>query len=236
MACRFPGAADCDAFWELLRDGKDAITSPPEDRPALSQWPGGYLDGTGGFDPAFFGIAPREAVAMDPQQRLTLELCWEALEDAGIPPGRLRDDAAGVFLGATADDYARLQRAVGLVTEYSTTGLSQSLIANRVSYLLGLAGPSLVVDCGQSSALVAVHLAVQSLVSGEASIALAGGAQLNLAAETFEARSLFGALSPDGRCFTFDERANGYVRGEGGGVVVLRPLQDAIDSGDTIHA
>ncbi|MBV9445606.1 MAG: acyltransferase domain-containing protein, partial [Streptosporangiaceae bacterium] len=236
MACRFPGAPDCAAFWRLLREGTDAITAAPADRPALRSWPGGYLDGTGEFDAAFFGVAPREAVAMDPQQRLTLELCWEALEDAGIPAGRLSGGGAGIFLGATADDYARLQRAAGLVTEYSTTGLSRSLIANRVSYTLGLGGPSLVVDCGQSSALVAVHLAVQSLVSGETSMALAGGVQLNLAAETFEARRLFGALSPDSRCFTFDERANGYVRGEGGGIVVLRLLRDAIASGDTVHA
>ncbi|MCZ7432820.1 type I polyketide synthase [Streptomyces sp. WMMC1477] len=239
LACRVPGAADRDAFWRLLRDGVEAVTEAPAGR-GLGTGPhggtrGGFLDAVDGFDPAFFGMSPREAAATDPQQRLVLELAWEALEDAGVRPERLRGSGTGVFVGSMADDYAKLQHALGDATPHTTTGLSRAVLANRLSYLLGLAGPSLTVDTAQSSSLVAVHLAVRSLLDGDSRLALAGGVHLNLLPEGFTAAELFGALSPSGRCRTFDADADGYVRGEGGGVVVLKRLADALADGDRVH-
>ncbi|MFI9011480.1 type I polyketide synthase [Actinosynnema sp. NPDC053489] len=240
IACRFPGAADPDAYWALLRAGGEAIGPPPPGRDLPPTLRAGFLERVDEFDAGFFGISPREAAAVDPQQRLALELAWEAWEDAGIvPPGAPGDavaraaDDTGVFLGAIWDDYARLG---GPVTRYTATGGSRGMIANRVSYLLGLGGPSLVVDAGQSSSLVAVHLAAESVRRGESRVALAGGVNLAVGAETFEVNRAFGALSPDGRSYTFDARANGYVRGEGGGVVVLKRLADAVRDGDRVHA
>ncbi|MEU5647350.1 type I polyketide synthase, partial [Streptomyces milbemycinicus] len=198
---------------------------------------GAFLADVDRFDAEFFGISPREARAMDPQQRLMLELGWEVLEDAGMPPDAVRGSDTGVFVGVTADDYGTLDRRRGVagIGHHTLTGLNRSIIANRVSYFLGLRGPSLVVDTGQSSSLVAVHLACESLRRGESRTALAGGVQLNLTPESTEAAARFGGLSPDGRCFTFDERANGYVRGEGGGLVLLKPLADAVADGDEIY-
>ncbi|MEU5578514.1 SDR family NAD(P)-dependent oxidoreductase [Streptomyces huasconensis] len=263
IGCRFPRADGPDAFWQLLRDGGDAISDRREGRgdgrggglgegrrdgrgDGLSEGlgdgrgpaRGGFLDRVDGFDPEFFGVSPREAVAMDPQQRLALELAWEALENARMLPGDLAADRAGVFLGVIADDYAALWRGLGpdAVTGHTLTGLQRGVIANRVSYTLGLTGPSLVVDTGQSSSLAALHLACASLRSGESDLALAGGVNLILAPESTLALERAGALSPDGRCFTFDARANGYVRGEGGGVVVLKLLDAAVRDGDRIHA
>ncbi len=173
---------------------------------------------------------------MDPQQRLMLELCWEGLEDAGIATDRLEGSDAGVFVGAIAGDYAELAREQERVpARHELTGLHRSLIANRVSYTLGLRGPSMTLDTGQSSSLVAVHLACESLRRGESSLALACGVQLNISPHGALIADSFGALSPDGLCFTFDARANGYVRGEGGGVVVLRRLSDAIAAGDRVY-
>ncbi|WP_181788526.1 beta-ketoacyl [acyl carrier protein] synthase domain-containing protein, partial [Streptomyces phytophilus] len=223
MACRVPGAADPGAFWRLLRDGVDAVAPAPAGRGLPDGAHGGFLDGVDRFDAAFFGMSPREAAAVDPQQRLALELAWEALEHAGLRPGRLHGSPTGVFVGAMTDDYARLQHAAGALSAHSTTGLSRAALANRLSHLLGLSGPSLSVDTAQSSGLAAVHLAVRSLLDGESTLAVAGGVQLNLLAEGFAAAELFGALSPDAadaRCRVFDARANGYVRGEGGGIVV----------------
>ncbi|MGW2621114.1 type I polyketide synthase, partial [Streptomyces sp. NPDC001500] len=236
MACRLPGAAGPEEFRELLRNGTEAVGAPAADRPYAPRR-GGFLDSVDRFDAAFFGISPREAAAMDPQQRLVLELTWEALEDAGILPARLDGLSAGVFMGAIADDYATLSRAAGAhaATPETTTGLNRGIIANRVSHTLGLRGPSFTVDSGQSSSLVAVHLAAESLRRGECSVALAGGVNLILAEDSTVAVERFGALSPDGRCHTFDARANGYVRGEGGGVVVLKPLADALADGDDVH-
>ncbi|ADP81114.1 type I polyketide synthase [Pseudofrankia inefficax] len=231
VACRLPGAPDPAAFWRLLRSGTDAV----RDDPARGR--GGHLADPAGFDAEFFGISPREAAAIDPRQRLVLELAWEALEDAGVVPTRLAGAAAGVFIGAVSDDYANLLAGYGdgAVTRHTLTGVSRGLIANRVSYTLDLRGPSLTVDTAQSSSLVAVHLAVESLASGESEVALAGGVQLNLADTVTRGAERFGGLSPDGRCFTFDARANGYVRGEGGGVVVLKPLHRALADGDRIY-
>ncbi|GAA0988881.1 hypothetical protein GCM10009555_071550 [Acrocarpospora macrocephala] len=240
MACRLPQAPDPAAFWELLRGGRSAITEPPagrwegaEDAPRF----GGFLADVDRFDPEFFGISPREAAEMDPQQRLVLELAWEALEDARIPPGRLAATPAGVFVGAIASDYAALVHRGGpaAVTRHTLTGLNRGLIANRVSHALSLRGPSLTVDSAQSSSLVAVHLAAESLRSGESTVAIAAGVNLNIAPDTTVAADRFGALSPDGRCHTFDARANGYVRGEGGGAVVLKTLTQALADGDRVH-
>ncbi|MEU8633146.1 SDR family NAD(P)-dependent oxidoreductase [Amycolatopsis sp. NPDC048633] len=230
MSCRFPGAPDPDAFWQLLRTGTDAVTGVPADRvdPGLGR--GGFLDRVGDFDPAFFGISPREAAAMDPQQRLMLELGWEAFEDAGLPPG----GNVGVFVGAIREDYTDLRRAQD-ISAHSMTGVQRGMIANRVSYALGLRGPSFVVDAAQSSSLVAVHTACASLLAGECTLALAGGVTLNLSTDSALTAVRFGGLSPDGKCQVFDARANGYVRGEGGGLVVLKRLADAVADGDLIH-
>ncbi|QKV91028.1 SDR family NAD(P)-dependent oxidoreductase [Streptomyces sp. NA02950] len=242
MACRMPGASTPDEFWQLLRNGESAITEIPEDRHAAQLRDagirrGGFVRAVDTFDPEFFGISPREALAMDPQQRLALELCWEALESAGVVPARLQGSRTGVFVGAVADDYAALthRREQAAITQHTLTGLNRGLIANRVSYALGLRGPSVAVDTGQSSSLAAVHLACESLRRGETETALAGGVQLNLAPDSFLAASRFGALSPDGSCFTFDARANGYVRGEGGGLVLLKRLSDAVRDGDPVR-
>jgi acyl transferase domain-containing protein/NADPH:quinone reductase-like Zn-dependent oxidoreductase/acyl carrier protein len=248
ISCRVPGAGSPDAFWRLLRDGKSAICEVPPDRWDAEQLLevgelapgvryGGFLDQIDRFDCAFFGISPREAAAMDPQQRLMLELCWEAFEDARVVPSGLAGSHTGVFVGAISSDYADLQhgRSAGAVTRHAATGLLRSMIANRVSYTLGLRGPSLTVDTGQSSSLVAVHLACESLRRGESTLALACGVHLNISAANVLRASSFGGLSPDGCCCTFDARANGYVRGEGGGVVVLKPLPDALAAGDSIY-
>ncbi len=214
LACRVPGASDPAAFWRLLRAGTDAVAEAPAGRQTAVHVRGGFLAAVDEFDPGFFGMPPREAAAADPRQRLALELCWEALEDAGVRPERLRGSSTGVFIGAMSDDYATLQHAEGALSPHSMTGLSRAVIANRLSYLLGLSGPSLAVDSAQSSSLAAVHLAEGEFTSAE----------------------LFGALSPDGRCRVFDAGANGFVRGEGGGIVVLKPLRAAVADGDTVHA
>ncbi|MFJ8492653.1 type I polyketide synthase [Streptomyces sp. NPDC094038] len=239
LACRLPGAPDPDAFWDLLRRGGTAIGPPPPDRRALwdSDLPGGFLHDVDHFDADFFGISPREAAETDPQQRLVLELAWEALEEAGFVPGTLAGTRVGVYVGAMAHDYATLRHRgdAGPVTRHTLTGLNRGLLANRVSYTLGLRGPSLTVDSAQSSALVSLHLAYRAVRDGECALALAGGVNLNLAPDSTAAADRFGGLSPDGRSFTFDARANGYVRGEGGGMVVLKPLAAALADGDRIH-
>ncbi|MGP3940695.1 type I polyketide synthase [Streptomyces sp. 6N106] len=243
VSCRLPSAQDPARFWQLLTGGMSAVSQVPpgrwgDDEVADSGeigW-GAFLDEVDRFDPEFFGISPREARAMDPQQRLALELGWEVLEDAGVLPAEVRGEDTGVFIGVTADDYGVLDRRRGpaAIAHHTLTGLNRSVIANRVSYFLGLRGPSLVVDTGQSSSLVAVHLACESLRRGESATALAGGVHLNLVRDSALAAARLGALSPDGRCFTFDERANGYVRGEGAGMVLLKPLASALADGDEI--
>ncbi len=248
ISCRLPGAPNPSAFWRLLRDGTDAIADLPpgrwdleglsaEDRALPGVLRGGFLESVDRFDPDFFGIPRREAAIMDPQQRLVLELSWEALEDAGIVPAGLHGSRAGVFVGAIASDYSHLlqQHGAEAITRHALTGTARGIIANRVSYALGLRGPSLVVDTVQSSALVAVHLACDSLRRGESTLALAGGVNLNVSPSSAIAASKFGALSPDGACFTFDARANGYVRGEGAGVVVLKTLARALADEDPIY-
>ncbi|WDZ93832.1 type I polyketide synthase [Nocardiopsis sp. HUAS JQ3] len=242
LSLRLPGASTPEAFWRLLCEGREAISAPPERLGVASAardpyW-GGYLDRAEDFDAGFFGVSPREALAMDPQQRLMLELSWEAVERARMAPDSLRGTDTGVFTGAVAADYGLLQqRAVrGGATHHTLTGTQRGMIANRVSYALGLSGPSLTVDSGQSSSLVSVHAAMESLRRGECGTALAGGVNLILVPESTESVARFGGLSPDAHCYTFDARANGYVRGEGGAVVVLKPLGRALADGDRVHA
>ncbi|WP_030517776.1 type I polyketide synthase [Nocardia sp. NRRL WC-3656] len=242
MGCRVPGGGtDPDEFWRLIDNGVDAIGPVPPERwatgdhgAAATRW-GGFLSDVDRFDAAFFGISPREAEAMDPQQRLLLEVAWEALEQAGHAlPDRLTGSRTGVFAGVVVTDYDRL--STGERDIYTVTGNGHAFPAGRLSYALGLQGPSMVVDTACSSSLVAVHLAMQSLRSGESSMALAGGVNLILDRDMTDMLSSSQALSEDGRCKTFDALADGYVRGEGSGVLVLRRLSDAVADGDPILA
>ncbi|CAN7673289.1 alpha/beta fold hydrolase [Trinickia sp. LjRoot230] len=251
MACRFPGAENLDAYWDLLCEGREAVSDvPPErwdidalyhadpDAPGkMSTRRGGFIDGVDLFDAAFFNISPREAALMDPQQRLLLELSWSALEHAAIAPTSLEGSDAGVFAGVTCSDYMRMaaQNPANL-NAYWGTGSVSSVIAGRIAYTLGLHGPCVSIDTACSSALVAIHHAVRSLRTGECGIALAVSANLVLAPEATIAFSKARMMSPDGRCQTFDERANGYVRSEGAAALVLKTLQRARADGDRIHA
>ncbi|WP_327099661.1 acyltransferase domain-containing protein [Nocardia vinacea] len=237
LACRFPGAPDAAAYWRLLSTGSDALTEPPDGRWAGDGPPrGGFIDGIDKFDPEFFGISPREAPHIDPQQRLMLELMQEALDDAGIPVGGLGGSRTGVFVGAMWSEYgAGIRADPDLVTEHTLAGGDPSIIPARLSYTLGARGPSLLVNTACSSSLVAVHLAAQSLRAGECDIALAGGVSLMLAQDTVHALARLGALAPDGRSKAFDARADGYGRGEGAGMIVLKPLDRALAHGNPIH-
>ncbi|MFP5378550.1 MAG: beta-ketoacyl synthase N-terminal-like domain-containing protein [Vicinamibacteria bacterium] len=251
IGCRFPGGDGPDAFWEALASGRDAIDDVPPDRESAAfldpdadddvrrrQTRGAYLDDIRGFDAPFFGISPREAEALDPQQRLLLEVAWEALEHASIDPSTLAGTSTGVFVGISHADYAtRLTPAERLaVGGYLGMGNTHSTAAGRLSYVLGLAGPCLAVDTACSSSLAAVHLASASLRRGECDAALAGGVQLLVSAESTVYLSRARALSPTGRCRTFDAAADGYARGEGAGLIVLKRLDDAIAAGDRVLA
>jgi acyl transferase domain-containing protein/acyl carrier protein len=252
MGCRFPGGAgDPGKFWGILSEGVDAITSVPSDRwdadalydpdpqapgKVTTRW-GGFLERVDGFDAAFFGISPREATRMDPQQRLMLEVVHEALEDAGLSRERLAAGQTGVFVSSYHNDYSRLQTAdLHDIDAYTSTGTAHSIVANRISFLLNLHGPSLTVDTACSSSLVAAHLACQSLRLGECDLALVGGVSLILTPDVTVSLSKWGFMAEDGRCKTFDARANGFVRGEGCGVVVLKRLADALADGDNVLA
>ncbi|MGP3974371.1 type I polyketide synthase [Streptomyces sp. 8N114] len=236
MGCRLPGgAASPEEFWHLVDEGVDAVTEVPRDRWEAGTVPwGGFLSSVDTFDAAFFGIAPREAKAMDPQQRLLLEVTWEALERAGQPPDRLVGTSTGVFVGVVVNDYDKV--STGERDIYTVTGNGHSFPAGRLSYVLGLHGPSMVVDTACSSSLVAIHLACQSLRAQESTMALAGGVSLMLAPDMTDMMARARALSPDGRCKTFDARANGYVRGEGCGMLVLKRLSDALADRDQVLA
>lgn len=242
MACRFPGGREPKAFWQLLAEGQDAISEVPEDRWSLdtyyhpdpsvpghmySKW-GGFLPDIKGFDADFFGISPREALRVDPQHRLLLEVAWEALEDAAILPSCLSGTKTGVFVGVIGFDYGLIQMGnLNGLDIFSGTGVSHSILANRLSYFLDAHGPSMILDTACSSSLVAIHLACQSLRKGESNLALAGGVNLMLAPEVTVTLCKAQMLSPSGRCRAFDAAADGYVRGEGAGVVVLKRLADA---------
>ena len=253
MACRFPGGGNSpEAFWTMLQDGRDAITDVP-----LGRWDaealyaadlhtagkmytirGGFLNTpVDCFDASFFGIAPREARALDPQHRLLLEIGWEALEHACLDPTSLKDTKTGVFVGMSSDDYAQMHRHSGQperIDAYSIMGTTFSTAVGRLSYALGLQGPCMALDTACSSSLVALHLACQSLRSGESDLALTGGVNLILTPASHICFSKLQAISPDGKCKTFDASANGYVRGEGCGLVVLKRLQDALRDGNRI--
>lgn len=250
IGCRFPGAKGPDALWRLLRDGVDAITEVPADRfdidavydptstrpgTLCSRW-GGFLQHVDQFDPYFFGISPREAARMDPQQRLLLEVAWEALEDGGQVPDKLVGSRTGVFVGMCNSDYANLLVGPENIDIYFTAGVAFSVLPGRVSYALGLEGPSVAVDTACSTSLVATHLACQSLLRGESDLALAGGSNLILLPEAGIGFSQAKALSPDGRCKFGDARANGFVRSDGVAVVVLKALSRARADGDRIYA
>ncbi|VWC73723.1 beta-ketoacyl synthase N-terminal-like domain-containing protein [Burkholderia contaminans] len=235
MGCRFPGAGNPDAFWQLLLEGRDAVGAATQRAADLP--PAGLLDQVDQFDAAFFGISAREAESMDPQQRLLLEVAWETLEHAGIAPRSLAGGRTAVIVGISNSDYIRLaQDEVADVGPYVATGNALSVAANRISYALDLRGPSWAVDTACSSSLVAVHQACRALQRGESDAALAGGVNLILAPQLSASFTQAGMLSPDGRCKAFDAAANGYVRGEGVGMVLLKRLDDALENGDTVFA
>jgi len=252
MACRFPGGSNPDEFWDFLARGGDAVREVPPERWDVDAYYdfdpdakgkmytrfGAFIPDFDHFSPGFFGISPREAQFMDPQQRQLLEVHWEALENAGIVPQSLSQQQVGVFVGMGTTDYSDLQAALGPMASdaYNGTGGSHAAAAGRLSYLLGVRGPSLAVDTACSSSLVSVHLAMMSLRGGESDIAMASGVNLNFSPDVFISLCKARMLSPDGHCKTFDASANGYVRGEGCGVLVLKRLSDAQAAGDNILA
>lgn len=254
MGCRYPGDAnDPESFWQNLLDGVDAIGEIPADRWDVDEYydpdqqapgkihtrMGGFLRDVDQFDAHFFGISPREAVSMDPQQRLLLEVTWHALEHANQNPTALGGSQTGVFVGVTISDYLMLQNsrlATNQIDAYRLTGNTLNSVAGRLSYTLGFHGPTMSVDTACSSSLVAIHLACQSLRNQECEMALAGGVNLILSPEAFISASKANMLAPDGRCKTFDARADGFARSEGCGVVVLKRLSDAQAAGDNILA
>ena len=248
---RMPGAKDAKEFWQNLVDGVDAISEVPPERwnvdefydpnpgavgKMITRW-GGFLEDVDKFDAQFFGISPREAAHIDPQQRLLLEAAWEALEEAGQTWDSLANKPVGVFVGISGADYSRLQSGdFSRLDAYSGTGNAFSIAANRISFVFDLKGPSFPVDTACSSSLIAVHNAVSSLRRGESSMALAAGVNLILAPDITITFSQARMMAADGRCKTFDDSADGYVRGEGVGVVILKRLSDAIRDGDPIRA
>lgn len=249
MGCRFPGGANSpDAYWQLLRDGVDAVRELPPERRLIDSyadlddvpetWYGGFLDNVDQFDPAFFGISPREATSLDPQQRMVLEVGWEALENAGQPPDQLNGSLTGVFVGISTNDYAQLMKLGGpeQMDVYTATGSALNAAPGRLAYTLGLNGPSIAVDTACSSSLVAIHLACQSLRNNECNMALAGGVNSILMPEAFICFNRWGMMAPDGHCKTFDAAADGFVRSEGCGIIVLKRLSDAVANGDNVLA
>ncbi|GAX34003.1 type I polyketide synthase [Nodularia sp. NIES-3585] len=251
IGCRFPKAKDKKAFWELLRDGVDAITEVPAGRWDVeslenfetatsdqmnTRW-GGFLEDLEQFDPQFFKISPREAMSMDPQQRLLLEVAWEALEDGGQTLEHLSGSKTGVFMGINGFDYyMHLIKNPLNLDAYTGSGNTNCMAANRISYFFNFIGPSIGIDTACSSSLVAVHLACQSIWNQESTLALAGGVQIILSPWMTLSIAKAGFMAADGRCKTFDSRADGYVRSEGAGVVVLKPLSQALTDQDPIYA
>jgi acyl transferase domain-containing protein len=255
IGCRFPGGAESARhYWELLCGEIDATCEVPETRWNAARYHdpnpskmgkivtrrGGFLSQIDQFDPQFFGISPREAHSLDPQQRLLLQATWEALEDGGIPADELAGTGVGVFVGGFTLDYQLLQNQ-GRTSRYrfkphSATGMMMTMLANRISHAFDFRGPSMTIDTACSSSLVAVHLAAQSIWNGECDLALAGGVNIMIGPNTAIAESKSGFLSPQGRSKAFDASADGYARGEGGAVVVIKPLERALRDGDDVYA
>jgi acyl transferase domain-containing protein len=251
LSCRFPSSSTADEFWHNLKAKKDVVSEVSRSRWDWRSWScedfdesirpclrwGGFLEGIDQFDAAFFSISPREASLMDPQQRIFLELVWHALEDAGIRPSRLSHTKTGIFVGVASTDYHDLLTRNGIGQDgHRSTGYAHSILANRVSYLLDIHGPSEAIDTACSSSLVALHRACQSIQSGECETAVVGGVNVILNPEISMMFAKAGMLSEDGRCKSFSQNANGYVRGEGGGVVIIKSLSQAIKDGNQIHA
>ena len=251
MGCRFPGAKNPKAYWDLLLEGRDVISEIPENRwdrekyfdpepktpgKMSTRW-GGFIDNVDLFDPAFFGITPKEAERMDPQHRIALEVTWEAIEYAGISHASLGGTRTGVFLGIGNYDYSRLLlNEPSQINAYDGIGNTLCIAANRISYFLNLKGPSLVLESACSSSLLSLHYACKSLQLKESNLAIAGGVSLMLGPEPFITYSHAQMMSPTGRCRTFDASADGYVRGEGCGIVILKRLEDALRDEDRIDA
>jgi acyl transferase domain-containing protein/acyl carrier protein len=253
IGCRFPGAKDPASLWRLLHQGSDSVREVPETRWKIDEyydpnpdapgkmstrW-GGFLDSVDQFDPEFFGVSPREAASMDPQQRLLLEVAWEALENAGQGPAHLATCRTGVFVGLTSDEYAHLAYRSGDASRFDAhfaSGVARSVAGGRISYILGIEGPNMSIDTACSSSLVALHTACLYLRMQECRMALAGGVNVVLSPEIGVAFSKARMMAPDGRCKAFDARADGFVRAEGCGVVVLKRLSDAVADGDHILA
>lgn len=252
-AARFPGAADVREFWDVLADGKDAVSQVPPDRWDVDEFfhpdpdaagkmiarRAGFVDNVAGFDAAFFGVSAREAMFMDPQHRLMLETAWSAVEHAGMAPSALAGTRTGVFMGLSTHEFLGMlirHTSYEDVDIYSGTGTSPAAGAGRISFRLGLQGPAVAVDTACSSSLVAVHQACQALQSGDCDMALVGGVNVILTPVPMINLTRARMLAPDGRCKTFDAAADGYVRGEGCGVVVLKRADDAIRDGDRVRA
>ena len=254
IGCRFPGGVNTtDSFWKLLAEGREAVSEIPPDRWNMDRYydpepglagksiakRGGFVDGIDQFDPQFFGISPREAPYVDPQQRLLLETAWEAMEDAGLVLDLERGTDVAVFVGVSHNDYQGIQGSPwdhSGISAQSPTGSAHSIAANRISYCFNLRGPSVAMDTACSSALTAVHVACEHLWAGRCATALAGGVTIMITPGGFIGFSQASMLSPDGHCKAFDASANGFVRGEGAGMVLLKPLSKALADGDPIHA
>ena len=242
IGCRFPGANSPEEFWQLLQSGTEAITMAKDDRgdkrdPAFDNFRGGFIPYLREFDPSFFRIAPREAASIDPQQRLLLEVSWEALENAAIPAESVKGTATGVFVGVAAVDYwHQLLSRQSEIDAYLTTGNTHSLAAGRISHFFDFTGTSIALDTACSSSLVAVHLAIKSLRDRECDLALAGGVNRLISPKVSLNFTRANMLAADGRCKTFDDSADGFVRSEGCGIVVIKRLSEAIAAGDRIRA
>ncbi|MBF0398973.1 MAG: polyketide synthase, partial [Desulfobacterales bacterium] len=252
MGCRFPGNSNNpEAFWDMLHNGKDAIIEVPEDRWKISDWYdpdpgvpgkittryGSFIKDIDQFDPQFFGISPKEAITIDPQQRLLLEVAWETLERTGNVPNRLKGSFTGVFIGVSTNEYAQLLKESNnpdLLDIHLITGNVLNAIAGRLAFIFGFNGPAIAIDTACSSSLTAIHLACQSLRNHECDLALSGGVNIMLMPTTYVSLSKAKMLSPDGRCKTFSAKADGYGRGEGCGLVLLKRLSDAKADGDNI--
>lgn len=242
LACVFPGAADIESFWDLLAQQRCAVRAVPPERwdslklPASASFHAGFINDADCFDPAFFGISPKEAAALDPRQRLILQVAWWTLEDAGIAADSLKERRLGVYIGAVNGEFLGNFASPDELEAHIGIGSSNAVLANRISHVLGLRGPSMSIDTACSSSLVAVHQACRALQTGDAEMALAGGVSLMLRADSSVALGAGNMLAPDGLCKTFDAAANGYGRGEGAGLVLLKRLDQALRDGDQIHA